>query len=247
MLLQILTLLVLTTLTTAKTYTLLDFGAVEGDTSLNASLRNAAAFNTSFTTMQSGDTLTIPQGNFHTMGGIVGRNLANITISIDGTLTLPTSQKNWPRTGPGTKAKVMEFFHFYNVSDFTLTSSQMPAPPGARGQNAGNNGVGLIEGNGAVWWGIPGVGYLEIGENRPRLLNIESGTNIKVERIFFKDPPYWTTHIHTDNHLEITDCKIEVIHFQLYSLHVSTFTHSFLNLDFFIKGLAHFPRYPHHH
>ena len=72
---------------------------------------------------------------------------------------------------------------------FTITSSQLPTA-GARGQNAGNNGIGLIEGNGPTWWGIPGVGYLELGENRPRLLNIESGKNIKIERIFFKDPPY---------------------------------------------------------
>ena len=210
----------------AKTFDFIkDFNGIIGDDSLATSQHNGAAFNTSFNTLKPNDILIIPTGNFYTMGGIIGRNLHNITISLDGTLTLSKDKKHWPRLGPGDKGQVMEFMHFYNVTDFTITSSQLPTA-GARGQNAGNNGIGLIEGNGPTWWGIPGVGYLELGENRPRLLNIESGKNIKIERIFFKDPPYWTTHIHTDNHLEIADCKIE-------AWRISHDTHTIIDLSAF--------------
>ena len=48
----------------------------------------------------------------------------------------------------------------------------------------------MIDGKGQKWWGIPGVGYLERGENRPRLVHLNGPSrNVKIERIFFKDPP----------------------------------------------------------
>jgi hypothetical protein len=104
----------------------------------------------------------------------------------------------------------MEFMSFTNMTDFTITSSALPTP-GARGADAGaRNGAGMIDGKGQKWWGIPGVGYLERGENRPRLVHLNGPSrNVKIERIFFKDPPYWTTSLHVEDGLEIADCKIE--------------------------------------
>jgi polygalacturonase len=191
----------------SKSYTLLDFGGIEGDDSLSSCQKNGQAFNTSFENMVQGDVLVVPKGTYHTMGGIVGENLDGITISIDGTIVLSKDKKHWPRTGPGEKARVMEFFHFIRPNNLTITSSALPKI-GGRGQDAGKDGIGMIDGNGATWWGIPGIGYLEIGENRPRLINIDSGSNVTIERIFFKNPPYWTTSMRV-NGLEITDCKIE--------------------------------------
>ncbi len=104
----------------------------------------------------------------------------------------------------------MEFMSFSNMTDFTITSSAPPTP-GARGADAGaHNGAGMIDGKGQKWWGFPGIGYLERGENRPRLVHLNGPSrNVKIERIFFKDPPYWTTSLHVDEGLEIADCKIE--------------------------------------
>ena len=193
---------------TAKTYNLVhDFGAIEGDDSLVTAQKNGAAFNTSLAQLNPGDILVLPKGTFHVMGGIQARDKYNITIMIDGTIVLSDAKKHWPRSGNGDKAKVLDLFHFTNITDFTMTSSQLPTPA-ARGNGAGANGIGLIDGKGAAWWGIPGVGYLEIGENRPRLINIDQGKNVKIERIFFKDPPYWTTSMRCDG-LEVADCKIE--------------------------------------
>tara|TARA_B110000091_G_C13754831_1_gene449404 strand:+ start:60 stop:1445 length:1386 start_codon:yes stop_codon:yes gene_type:complete len=210
--------------TLAKTYTLLDFGAIEGDASLATAQKNGAAFNTSFEALNSGDVLVLPKGTFHVMGGIQARNKENITLSIDGTIIVSDDIKHWPRSGDGDKANVLEFFHFWNMTDFTITSRQLPTP-GARGANAGANGIGLIDGKGATWWGIPGVGYLERGENRPRLINMDNCRRVKVERIFFKDPPYWTTSMHSDG-LEVADCKIE-------AWRLSHDTHTIIDLSAF--------------
>lgn len=95
----------------------------------------------------------------------------------------------WPRTSNG---DVLECFHFYDFTNFTLTSS----------------GMGLFEGNGAIWWGIPGVGYLVRGENRPRMLNIENSKDVLVENVFFNQPPYWTVWIHGVDGLEIRNSGI---------------------------------------
>ena len=54
-------------------------------------------------------------------------------------------------------------------------------------------GKGLIDGQGSGWWGIPGIGYLEVGENRPRLFNMEGGRHNLVENIILKNSPYWVS------------------------------------------------------
>ena len=193
----------------ARTYDLIaDGGAVPGDDSLAAARRNGAAFNRTLARLNGGDTLVVTANRtFHVMGGIVCANKWNVTVSVDGTIVLSDDLEHWPRTGDGDKARVMEFFSFSNMTDFTLTSSAVPTP-GARGADAGANGAGMIDGKGQKWWGIPGVGYLERGENRPRLIHLDGPSrNVKIERIFFKDP-YWTTSASRQDGLEI-DCKIE--------------------------------------
>jgi hypothetical protein len=50
----------------------------------------------------------------------------------------------------------------------------------------------MLYGQGAVWWGFPFIGYVERGENRPRLFHITNSRQILVEYLYFKDSPYWT-------------------------------------------------------
>jgi len=71
---------------------------------------------------------------------------------------------------------VHECMYFNKFTNVTFTSS----------------GKGLIDGKGSTWWGIPGIGYLERQENRPRLLTIDNGKSILVEKIILKNSPYWT-------------------------------------------------------
>jgi len=61
----------------------------------------------------------------------------------------------------------------------------------------------VLDGNGAVWWGFPGIGYLEIGENRPRMLNIGKSKDILVEYLYFLNSPYWTFWAHGIDGLEV--------------------------------------------
>ena len=65
-----------------------------------------------------------------------------------------------------------------------------------------------MDGKGQKWWGLPGIGYLRRGENRPRLFEVDHGTNILVENIFFKDSAYWTFWVHSVQGLEVRYCDI---------------------------------------
>jgi len=183
-----------------------DAGALPNDASLTACNTNGAAFNATLAKMVAGDVLVIPNGSFYMQGGIKASGLKGITISFDGTVILNDDIKHWPRHGPGNHAKVLHFMEFSDMVDFTITSANTNT--GRRGIGAGSNGAGLIDGRGHEWWGFPGVGYLERGENRPRLLQIDSSTNVKVENIFFKNSPYWTTSLNV-NGLEVKNCRIE--------------------------------------
>ena len=53
----------------------------------------------------------------------------------------------------------------------------------------------LLDGQGAAWWGIPGVGYLERGENRPKLLELDGGRDILVEKLLREQPDAGTLYL----------------------------------------------------
>lgn len=163
-------------LVTGTVYNFAALGALPNNASETAAWINGGLLNATLARLCKGDTLVFPNTTFYLMGGILGSNMSDVTLQFDGTIDFSTDMDAWPRTGPTKKGAVLECFHFINCNNLSFTSSM---------------GKGLINGNGATWWGFPGIGYLSRQENRPRLLNIESSQNILVENIILKDSPYW--------------------------------------------------------
>jgi len=132
-----------------------------------------------------------PNKTFHLIGGIIADNLDSITISFDGTIKFSDKDlDNWP-TSNG--KNVLPCIVFNNPKNLVITSS----------------GTGLLDGQGKKWWGFPGIGYLTRGENRPRLLESNGGTDLLVENIIMKDSPYWTFWFHNVLNLEVRHCDID--------------------------------------
>ena len=151
-----------------------DGGAKANDNSWDAVWSNGAALNATLAKLQPGDTFVVPAKKFYIMGGIQARDLRNVTISVDGTLEFASTALNalryinaWPRKGNGNVYECIQFVNFTNVRFTSATE-------------------GTLDGSGAKWWGIPGIGYLQRQENRPRLLVISHSSDILVERLFFK-------------------------------------------------------------
>ena len=70
---------------------------------------------------------------------------------------------------PCNKARVLDCMHFYNCNNMILRLLEKDWSM-AKAQVRG----------------IPGIGYLEIGENRPRLFNMEGGRHNLVENIIWR-------------------------------------------------------------
>jgi len=160
-----------------------DGGAKPDDDSWDTVWKNGAALNASFAALKPGDTFLVPSKTFYVMGGIKAKNLQSVQIRIDGTLEFATTyfdtekyMSAWPRSEPGSHGDVLECLDFHNLNNVTFTSSS----------------EGTLNGAGAKWWGVPGIGYMMRKENRPRLMHIHDSKDILIEHLFFKDSPYWT-------------------------------------------------------
>jgi hypothetical protein len=149
--------------------------------------------NATLAALRPGDTLLFQNKTFHLMGGIKARGLDSVTLRFDGTVVFSDDIDGWPRSGSGASAQVLMCMQFSSVKNLTITSSHM----------------GMIDGRGEKWWGIPGIGYLIRTENRPRLLEISGGTDILVENVFLKNSPYWTFWAHGVDGLEIRNSHVD--------------------------------------
>jgi polygalacturonase len=148
-------------------------GGVASKNDIETEWANGRLMNQTFSQLEPGDTFLIPNETYSVMGGIFAHNLENVTIQLDGTLSFSRNIKHWPLKDGG---RVLECLHFVNTTNLIITSS----------------GTGTLEGNGAVWWGFPFIGYLIRLENRPKIMKITNASNTLVENIHFRNSPYWT-------------------------------------------------------
>lgn len=184
-----------------------DAGAVAGDSSLATCQKNGALLNTTLAALKPGDTLLVPNKTFHLMGGVRAVGLTGSTFRLDGTIVWSSDMDAWPRSSPGKDGRVLECLHFIQCSNLTITSG--PAGLHWTEALAEPRTLGTMDGQGKAWWGIPGVGYLQRGENRPRMLNLERCTGVLVENIFMKEPPYWTFWANRARGLEVRNSHID--------------------------------------
>jgi len=171
---------------------LVDFqteGGVPGEVSEVVAWHNGRLLNTTLNMLKPGDTFLVPNMTFYTMGGIQAWDLDSVVIQLDGTLSFSDNMEDWPREENG---DVLECISFFDIQNVTFTSS----------------GVGTLDGNGETWWGLPGIGYLVRGENRPRLIEVKNSRDILFENWFFKNSPYWTFWVHGVDGLEVRFCEI---------------------------------------
>ena len=187
----------------ATSHDFLQLGALPDDTSDLAAWHNAILLNSTLARLEPGDTLFFPNTTFTLMGGVQGWNLTDVTIQLDGTLRFSDSIDDWPTGEMGVigAGSVLHCWAFFNLTRVTFTSS----------------GVGTLDGTGAVWWGVPGIGYLVRGKNRPHLFyvhgerdsnNLLGSKDLLLENWFFLNSPHFTANFKQVDTLEIRNCEV---------------------------------------
>jgi len=169
------------------------YAGMPDNSSLAIEVQNGQLLNATLASLVPGDVLVIPNATYYVMGGVLVRNLTNVTISFEGRLVFSKSLKAWPRSTPGSNGKVLECLHFQYASNLRLI---------------GVEGMSVLDGNGAAWWGIPGIGYLIDGRNRPRLLMVEASSNVLVENLMLKNSPRWSFWAPAAQGLEIRNSAV---------------------------------------
>ena len=155
---------------------------------------NTADLNVALATLLPGDTLSIPNSTFWLTGGVRSTGLVNVTLRLDGTLRFLAERKGWPVEACAhdhNKTCVQKAILIANARGLTLTSA----------------GAGMVDGNGAAWWGY--LNYLRYAEDRPKLLTIQNATDVLVERWHFRQSAYHTFHADDVARVEIRFCSID--------------------------------------
>lgn len=139
-----------------------------------------------FASLNDHDKVYIPKGTYTSEGGLELRNLHNISLNLEGRLSF-SPLKGWPREKNGhvKNALIVE-----NVTHFHLWGS------------------GTIDGKGQHWWGLPGIGYLQHAENRPRLVQILHSQKIRLQGLTLINSPYWTLDIKHCDMVEVDHVTI---------------------------------------
>lgn len=133
------------------------------------------------------NTLLIPENyTFHLFHGVYAKHVNNTVIQIDGTLRFERFDYI------DDKNDVPPCIRIDGSHNVTLTSS----------------GRGLIDGRGPQYWGIPLIGYLELKENRPRLVVFNQTKDLLIENLILQDSPYHTLYLEAVNRVEIRNISI---------------------------------------
>jgi len=165
------------------------------DSSTKVAEANRDKMNQALAALAPGDTLQIPNNTYLMIGGVYAKNLSHATLQIDGTLLWSGDTKSWPtetKHGKPTKMPVIAILLEYTVG-LTITSS----------------GTGVLDGNGPKWWGIPGIGYLERGKNRPPLMTINYAQDFMLENIHFVQAPRFNFQSAGLKNATIRNCHVD--------------------------------------
>ena len=108
-----------------------DVGCTAGVVTEAVAWVNGRLLNASLAALEPGDTLLVPrQRSFYIAGGIMGSNLHDVRLQIDGGLNLTSDITSWPRTPCKAAAsdwvddrQVMNCITFLNCRNVTIAGS----------------------------------------------------------------------------------------------------------------------------
>jgi polygalacturonase len=161
----------------------------------SAASTNTESLSSALSDLPPNGVLNIPNSTYYLTGGVFAQGLVNATIELDGALKFAVGRDEWPTEEcKGGKQCVSKAILFQDVSGLTLTTSASDV-------------YATVDGGGESWWGY--INYLRYGEDRPKLITIQNGTDLLVERWRFRQAAYHTFHADDVARLEVRDCEVD--------------------------------------
>ena len=145
-----------------------DFGIINNENSINASIQNGNSFYDAIKYASYGDTIIISENEtlYYVPSEEYIENINNILIQIDGKIILYNDTSIWKKTNYNT---------YYNAIDIRNSN------------NLTITGNGTFYGQGYTWWKEFLKG--EIVRERPSLINIDSCIDVIIENITLLNSP----------------------------------------------------------
>ena len=179
-----------------------DFNGIPEDSSEEVLTHNTKILNFVLRHKASRSSLYFPAKTFNFRTGIYGRDITDFNWFIDGTIRFHYSNKT------DTQPCIL-----IEDSKNILITSSVPFKElsGSKGSSReeqvdygyGASKRGIIDGRGSDYWAIPLIGYLQYGERRPILMEMNNNSNTIIEYLIFRDAALYTMHLRSMLNLEI--------------------------------------------
>ena len=166
-----------------------DFGGIPQENSPDVCQSNTDLLSKVLQHNASGNVIRIASANttFHFHHGVYAKHLRDTVLVIDGTMRFERNEKE-----NKIAARPSPCFMIDKSRNVTLRSNQR----------------GLIDGRGSNYWGVPGIGFLELAEHRPRLVRFNLTSDLLIENLIFQDSPYHTLYLEAVKNATVRHCSI---------------------------------------
>lgn len=169
-----------------------DFGGIPND--VTACQHNTDLLSYVLQCHGSNRTLRIAAVNttLHFYPGVTANQLQNVVLLVDGTM-------RFERTEAAVKNSNNRSYNNNNSSDGngfkggrSVQCLEIVKSRNVTLKASSSERRGLIDGRGSNYWGIPVIGFLELVEHRPRMVQFSLVSDLLVENLIFQDSPYHT-------------------------------------------------------
>jgi polygalacturonase len=158
---------------------------------------NTAAFNAALAAALPGDTVLLPSGVFHFIGGIHRSNLIDVEIHFQGTAVAVAEISDlWPSTQQSSQWD--DFFCIESSSNVTLRST------------AADPQQTTIDGQGKLWWNKMMTNDLPGDRHRPMLVAFRNVTDGLMSGLNVLNGPCFHFYLHQVLRVEVAHCNVEV-------------------------------------
>ncbi len=187
-----------------------DFGAIPWATSSSALEHNTELLSDILNQNASYSALVVPNKVFHFYPGIYAQDIVDFHLYVMGTLRFHRPQSVRDTID---EDKPDPCIWIQDSSDIVITSRNTTFTKHDQGfdnetdvEDLLDYGIvkrGIIDGYGSEYWGIPLVGYVQLGERRPTLIEMKRVSNTIIEYIIFKDAPMYTLYLREMENLKV--------------------------------------------